>query len=53
MKILYAAMKYDYGERERGLSFEHCTFFESLRGLGYEIVYFDFCRRRSGTGCAA
>ena len=42
MRILYVAMKHDYGDPRRGLSFEHCNFFESLQGMGYEIVYFDF-----------
>jgi spore maturation protein CgeB len=42
MKILYAGMKYDYGDRERGLSFEHCNFYDSLLRMGHDIVYFDF-----------
>jgi spore maturation protein CgeB len=42
MKILYVAMKYDYGRREQGYSFEHYNFFDSLSHLGHEIVYFDF-----------
>lgn len=42
LKILYVAMKYDYGVPERGLSFEHCNFFETLARLGCDIVTFDF-----------
>lgn len=42
MRILYAGMKYDYGDHERGLSFEHWNFYESLKQMGYEIIYFDF-----------
>ena len=42
MKILYAAMKYDYGKRERGFSFEHWNFYDSLRQMGHDILYFDF-----------
>lgn len=42
MKILYVAMKYDYGEPARGLSFEHHTFFDALSAMGHEIHYFDF-----------
>ncbi len=42
MKILYVAMKYDYGRPEQGLSFEHHNFYESLAAEGHELVYFDF-----------
>lgn len=42
MKILYVALKHDYGEVERGLSFEHHNFYESLHFMGHDILYFDF-----------
>ena len=42
MKILYVAMKYDYGVRERGPSFEHFNFYESLSHIGADLRYFDF-----------
>lgn len=42
MRILYVAMKYDYGDPERGYSFEHYNFYDSLRNMGHEVVYFDF-----------
>lgn len=42
MKILYVAMKYDYGRRDRGFSFEHVNFFDALDEEGHEILYFDF-----------
>ncbi|MDP1715932.1 MAG: glycosyltransferase [Anaerolineales bacterium] len=42
MKILYVATKYDYGKRERGLSFEHANFFDSLYNMGNDIIYFDY-----------
>jgi len=42
MRILYVAMKHDYGRPEQGLSFEHHTFYESLVGMGHDITYFDF-----------
>ena len=35
-------MKYEYGDRSRGYSFEHCNFFDSLRSMGHDLVYFDF-----------
>lgn len=42
MRILYVGMKYDYGRAERGYSFEHYNFYESLRNIADEIIYFDF-----------
>jgi spore maturation protein CgeB len=42
MNILYVALKYDYGQPERGYSFEHFNFYTSLQNMGYDIFYFDF-----------
>lgn len=42
MKILYIAPKYDYGKRDRGLSFEHNNFFDTFEKTGNEIIYFDY-----------
>lgn len=42
MLILYTGMKYDYGKREQGYSFEHYNFYDSLRNMGHDILYFDF-----------
>lgn len=42
MRVLYVAMKYDYGVPERGLSFEHHNFYECLQHMGLEVDYFDF-----------
>lgn len=42
MRILYAAMKYDYGDKARGLSFEHTNFYDSLVNMGHDLIYFDF-----------
>jgi spore maturation protein CgeB len=42
MRILYAAMKYDYGRPEQGFGFEHYNFYDSLREMGHDIVYFDY-----------
>lgn len=42
MKILYAAMQYDYGIKERGFSFEHYNFYEPLVAMGHDVEYFDF-----------
>jgi spore maturation protein CgeB len=42
MLILYVVMKYDYGQPERGYSYEHYNFFDTLVHMGHDIVYFDF-----------
>jgi spore maturation protein CgeB len=42
MKILYVAPKYDWGKPERGYVDIHYMFYETLRHLGHEVVYFDF-----------
>jgi spore maturation protein CgeB len=42
VRILYVAMKYDYGRPEQGESFEHWTFYDSLARMGHTILYFDF-----------
>jgi len=43
MKILYIALRYDYGKVERGFSFEHYNFYDSLVKMEngkHNIVYF-------------
>lgn len=42
MRILYAGMKYDYGRPEQGFGFEHYNFYDSLRHMGHDILYFDY-----------
>jgi spore maturation protein CgeB len=42
MLILYVALKDDYGRPEQGRSFEHYNFYETLRHMGHDILYFDF-----------
>src|SRR5437763_17123208 len=42
MTILYVASKYDYGNREQGLSFEHYNFYDTFDNLQCDIIYFDF-----------
>lgn len=42
MRILYAAMKYDYGKPEQGFSFEHYNFYHALLYMGHDILYFDY-----------
>jgi spore maturation protein CgeB len=42
LRILYVAMKYDYGCPRRGLSYEENNFFHSLLNMGLQIIRFDF-----------
>ncbi len=45
MKILYIALKYDYGDPKRGYSFEHYNFYDSLVKLDngrHKVVHFPF-----------
>ena len=42
MKILYVASRYDYGDADRGFSFEHANFYDSFVHMGHEVTYFDF-----------
>ncbi len=42
MLVLYTAMKYNYGAKEQGYSFEHHNFYDTLLNLGHDILYFDF-----------
>ncbi len=43
MNILYVALKYDYGKKERGFSFEHNNFYDALSRMdGHQLSYFAF-----------
>lgn len=45
MKIIYVGIKYDYGDPNRGYSFEHYNFYDSLvkmDGGKNEVIYFPF-----------
>ncbi len=42
MRILYAALRWDYGRPEQGDSFEHQTFYQALSGMGHDLLYFDY-----------
>lgn len=41
-RILVVAMRYDYGFKERGLSYEYRNFFHAMKDMGFEVEYFDF-----------
>ncbi|MFH1985894.1 MAG: tetratricopeptide repeat protein [Pseudomonadota bacterium] len=53
-KLLYIGMQYDYGDRFRGLSYEHRNFYDSLqrfcRERGWEMIHYDFMQRGSVLG---
>jgi len=53
MRILYLAMKYDYGLPARGYGFEHYNFFDALHNMGHDILYFDFMSMLQRHGRAA
>jgi spore maturation protein CgeB len=53
MKILYAAMQYDYGIPENGESFEETNFKSALVGMGHEVLHFDFMERKRLVGESA
>jgi spore maturation protein CgeB len=42
MRLLYVAMRHDYGKPEQGDSFEHVNFFDTLVRLASRTIYFDF-----------
>jgi spore maturation protein CgeB len=52
MRILYVAMKHDYGDPRRGLSFEETNFRSSLEGMGHSLSAFDFMERARLDGVA-
>ena len=42
--ILYVGIKYDYGNKDWGLSYEHYNFYHTLLNMGYSLIYFDYDR---------
>ncbi len=42
MRLLYVAMRHDYGKPEQGDSFEHVNFFDTLVRMASRTIYFDF-----------
>jgi len=41
-KVLYVAMRYDYGKKEQGTSFEFNNFYKTLQRMVAEVIEFDF-----------
>jgi len=42
MKILLNIMKFDYGDKKRGFSFEYENFYLTLLAMGHDVDVFDF-----------
>jgi spore maturation protein CgeB len=53
VRVLYVAMVHDYGNPERGPSFEETNFRSALDGMGHEVVAFDFMERARLAGKSA
>ena len=53
LKVLYVALKYDYGIPEQGYGNEHFNFYDSLVRMGCEVLYFDFATLLREHGRAA
>jgi spore maturation protein CgeB len=53
MRILFAALRHDYGIASRGLSFEYYNFYEPLVKLGHDVTYFDLGQGSPGSGAGS
>ena len=42
--ILYVERRYDYGNRNRGLSYQHFNFYHTLLNMDFSLIYFDYDR---------
>lgn len=42
--VFYVGIKYDYGNKDWGLSFEHYNFYHTLLKMDYSLIYFDYDR---------
>ncbi len=52
MNILYVAMRHEYGDPSRGLSFEETNFRSSLEGMGHTLTAYDFMEGAARVGVA-
>ena len=48
--ILYVGIKYDYGNKYWGLSYEHYNFYHALLNMDYSLIYFDYDRIKQEYG---
>lgn len=42
--VLFIGIRYDYGNRDQGLSYEHHNFFQTLVNMDVNYIYFDYDR---------
>lgn len=42
MKILFCAMRYDYGDPKRGYSYEYFNYLPTFQKLGHQVIPFDY-----------
>ena len=42
--ILYVERRYDYGNKNQGLSYQHYNFYHTLLNMNYSLIYFDYDR---------
>jgi spore maturation protein CgeB len=48
--ILYVGIRYDYGNKDWGLSYEHYNFYHTLLNMDYSLIYFDYDRLKQKYG---
>ena len=48
--ILYVGIRYDYGNKSWGLSYEHHQFYNTLLNMDYSLIYFDYDRIKQKFG---
>ena len=48
--ILYVGRKYDYGNKDWGLSYQHYNFYHTLLNMDYSLIYFDYGQIRQRYG---
>lgn len=48
--ILYVGIRYDYGNKDWGLSYEHYNFYHTLLNMDYSLIYFDYDRIKQKYG---
>jgi spore maturation protein CgeB len=42
--ILYVGRRYDYGNKNSGLSYQHYNFYHTLLNMDFSLIYFDYDR---------
>lgn len=48
--ILYVGIKYDYGNKDWGLSYEHYNFYHTFLNMDASLIYFDYDRIKQKYG---